>query len=457
MTLALGLVGLAAGFFLGGCSRLPEVTMPWTESPREQYAQSLEEAGLAATALGQAWLAAGRRALVRPVEVQPPYRETVFFDPSEPTAAGFRLELRRGQELKARVSAEAEARGRFLDLYGEPRTSDDEPRLLESAEEGVLSYTVRDDGSYLVRLQPELLQGGRFVLTIEAEPALVFPVEGHDSTAIRSFFGDPRDGGARRHQGVDIFAPRGTAAVAAADGRVTRVGTNRLGGKTVWLFAENLGLSLYYAHLDRQDVRPGQKVRAGESVGRVGNTGNASRTASHLHFSVHDTGALDPWPFLYRPPGDPPELTLDPALLGRWSRVARNGSRLRSAPRSDAGLIEELPRGTPLHALAGSGDWLRVRVPDGRYGYMAAGLTEPIDRPLRRVRWESSGLLRYTPSPVAPAIGEVLAGEEISVLAETTLRGTALRDTVDDAETETPVFYAESTSGRRGWIVGSPS
>lgn len=454
MTLALGLGGLAAGFFLGGCSRLPELTMPWTESPREEYAQSLEDAGLAATALGQAWLAAGRRALTRPVAVQPPYRETVFFDPSEPTAAGFRVELRRGQELVARVSAEGEARGRFLDLYREPGTPGGEPRLVESSEEGELSFKVGDDGSYLVRLQPELLQGGRFVLTLEAEPALVFPVEGHDSTAIRSFFGDPRDGGKRRHQGVDIFAPRGTAAVAAADGRVTRVGTNRLGGKTVWLYAEDLGLSLYYAHLDRQDVRTGQRIRAGEAVGRVGNTGNANRTAPHLHFSVHDGRALDPWPFLYRPPGEPPELTLDPALLGRWSRVARNGSRLRTAPRRDAGLIGELPRGTPLHAVAGSGDWLRVRVPGGRTGYLAARLTEPIDRPLRRVRWQTSGLLRHTPAHGAPAIGEVLAGEEIAVLAETVLTGPALRDR---AATKRAVLYAESASGRRGWIVSPRS
>ena len=448
LVFVLGAGGLAAGFFLGGCSRLPEVTAPWVDSPRESYAATLEDAGLASTALGRAWLAAGTEALERPVDVQPPYRETVFFDPSDPDAAGFRLDLRRGQRLRVTVTWDDEqdrsepdpSPRRFVDLFLMPRTVGDEPKRLTSAEETTtVEHRVRRDGGYLVRLQPELLVGGRFTVTLEALPTLVFPVEGKDAASIRSFFGDPRDGGRRRHQGVDIFAPRGTPALAAADGRVVRVGSNRLGGKTVWLFAEELGLALYYAHLDRQEVRRGERVRAGEIVGRVGNTGNARNTPPHLHFGVRDGRAVDPWPFLVRPPGELVSLAVEPELLGGWSRVTREGSRLRIAPRGDAGRVAELSQWTPVRVRAGYGDWLRVHLADGTRGYVAARLTEPVGEPLRRARLELSKLLRHGPSPRSPAVAELLGGEEIGVLAEA------------EGSIST-VFYIEATSGKRGWI-----
>lgn len=458
LALFLGAGGLAVGFFLGGCSRLPEVTAPWVESPRESYAQSLEDAGLASTALGQAWIAAGTRALERPVDVRPPYRETVFFDPTEPGAAGFRLDLRQGQRLRITVAwdgedheggpgAEREGESsprRFVDLFAAPRAAGDEPKRLTSAEESsTVEHAIRRDGTYLVRVQPELLVGGRCTVALEALPTLVFPVEGSDGAAIRSFFGDPRDGGRRRHLGVDVFAPRGTPAVAAADGRVVRVGDNRLGGKTVWLYAEELGLALYYAHLDRQDVRRGQRVLAGERIGRVGNTGNARNTPPHLHFGVRDGRAVDPWPFLVRPPGELEPLRVDPSLLGGWSRVTREGSRLRTAPRTDAALVAELPRRTPVSVRAGHGDWLRVRLADGTRGYLAARLTEPAREPFRRVRLQKSELLRYRPAPGTPAVAELFGGEEIGVLGEATGTGVG---------TGTELLYVEAATGKRGWI-----
>ena len=46
-------------------------------------------------------------------------------------------------------------------------------------------------------------------------PSMAFPVSGHDSRAIKSGFGVPREAGRRTHHGVDIFAPRGTPVLAA--------------------------------------------------------------------------------------------------------------------------------------------------------------------------------------------------------------------------------------------------
>src|SRR5690606_16891056 len=108
-------------------------------------------------------------------------------------------------------------------------------------------------------------------------------------------------GGRRRHDGVDIFAPRGTPVLAAADGVVRDVRVSAVGGKVIWLEAADDDVAYYYAHLDAQLVGVGARVRAGEVIGRVGNTGNARRASPHLHFGVYRRGRrvpTDPTPLL---------------------------------------------------------------------------------------------------------------------------------------------------------------
>ncbi len=151
-------------------------------------------------------------------------------------------------------------------------------------------------GAVVVRVSGRIgrVRGGQVL--VEDAPALVFPVAG-DDRRIGSPFGVGRDGGARRHEGVDLFAPRGTPVVAASDG-IASPGENRLGGTVVWLRDARRGLSHYYAHLDTALVGPGARVRAGDTLGRVGTSGNARGTPPHLHFGLYDSGALDPAPFL---------------------------------------------------------------------------------------------------------------------------------------------------------------
>ncbi|HLF12140.1 MAG TPA: M23 family metallopeptidase, partial [Gammaproteobacteria bacterium] len=146
--------------------------------------------------------------------------------------------------------------------------------------------------------------GYAVAVRVLTSPLLAFPVEGFDTRAIQSGFGAERDGGARAHRGVDIFAPRGATAVAATDAWVVRVETTRVGGNVVWLQPLFGNMRLYYAHLDRQYVERGQFVLAGEPIGAVGNTGNAISTPPHLHFGVYVRkpgvrgGARDPYGFL---------------------------------------------------------------------------------------------------------------------------------------------------------------
>jgi murein DD-endopeptidase MepM/ murein hydrolase activator NlpD len=129
------------------------------------------------------------------------------------------------------------------------------------------------------------------------------PVEGVTPRALTSTFGAPRSEG-RHHEGIDIFARRGTPVIAATAGRVVRIGTNRLGGNVVWVAGAGAQL-YYYAHLDGWNPRlsVGDRVTPGAVLGTVGTTGNAAHTPPHLHFGVYPLAtqfrAIDPYPLLH--------------------------------------------------------------------------------------------------------------------------------------------------------------
>ena len=136
---------------------------------------------------------------------------------------------------------------------------------------------------------------------------LIVPVAGVAPAQIVDTYNDARDG-ARRHNAVDILAPRGAEVLAAEDGVVLRVGTNALGGNVIWATDVERRFAYYYAHLERwaRGLREGQSVSRGEVIGYVGTSGNAPKNTPHLHFQVlHITDAkhyanglpLNPVPF----------------------------------------------------------------------------------------------------------------------------------------------------------------
>ena len=271
-------------------------------TPHEKYARALDEAGLADTALAREWLNAAGRALSGAEPAKLPLTDEVEHDPSKPQAYGYRLDLRQGRVLRVALDVTATEPTRiFIDLF-ETRPDGQVPRHLASSEPDlhVLEYEVRTDGTYILRIQPELLRGGTLTIGQRTEAALTFPVSGRSTDAVRSFFLDPRDNATRDHHGIDIFAPRETPVLAAADGLVSRVGTNNLGGNVVWIWDSRRGQSHYYAHLERQAVATGTRVRAGDIIGYVGNSGNARTTPPHLHFGIYQRGAgpVDPLPFV---------------------------------------------------------------------------------------------------------------------------------------------------------------
>lgn len=141
----------------------------------------------------------------------------------------------------------------------------------------------------------------------------VIPVAGVEAYQLTDTFGADRDGGSRRHKGIDIFADPGTPVVSAVPGIVRMSGNSGgLGGVRVWVQGDD-GRYYYYAHLSSANVAPGQRVDAGQMLGRVGNTGNAANTAAHLHFSINskigsETGIQNPWEFLMQGRTQPVDL-----------------------------------------------------------------------------------------------------------------------------------------------------
>ena len=140
------------------------------------------------------------------------------------------------------------------------------------------------------------------LLAAEAPQHLPVPVAGIAPAQLRDSWGAPRSEG-RRHQGIDIFAPRGRPVLSATEGIVLRVGENRLGGLVVFVLGPG-GQRHYYAHLDTQaPLEAGQRIQAGTPLGTVGTTGNARGTPPHLHYGIYGAGgALNPYPLLRPPP-----------------------------------------------------------------------------------------------------------------------------------------------------------
>ena len=268
-------------------------------TPREQYVASLESAGLGNTALVRDWIAAAEAALREPQRSRLPLQDEVSHDPAKPRAFGYRLALKRGRVLRVELNVRStETAAIFLELFDAATLA--KPLATADKDAQRLEHEIEKDGDYILRIQPELLRGGPLRIGQRTTAALRFPVQGGTASAVKSVFGDARDGGRRDHHGIDIFAPRDTPVVAAAPGFVTWVGTNNLGGNVVWVWDATRGQNHYYAHLSRHAVTTGQQVSAGDVVGYVGNTGNARTTAPHLHFGIYSRGEgpIDPLPFV---------------------------------------------------------------------------------------------------------------------------------------------------------------
>jgi murein DD-endopeptidase MepM/ murein hydrolase activator NlpD len=135
--------------------------------------------------------------------------------------------------------------------------------------------------------------------TQEPDTRIAMPLPDVTRKKIADTWGAPRGTG-RRHEGQDIFAPRGTPILSATSGYVYKIGENNLGGQTVSVIGSG-GRVYYYAHLDSYapGLQVGDRVSRRTVLGYVGTTGNAQGTPPHLHFGIYTfNGAINPLPLL---------------------------------------------------------------------------------------------------------------------------------------------------------------
>ena len=135
--------------------------------------------------------------------------------------------------------------------------------------------------------------------TQEPDSKIAMPLQDVTKRQIADTWGAPRGVG-RRHEGQDIFAPKGTPILSATNGYIYKIGENNPGGQTVSVIGSG-GRVYYYAHLDSYapHLDVGDRVSPRTVLGYVGTTGNAQGTPPHLHFGVYTvTGAINPLPLL---------------------------------------------------------------------------------------------------------------------------------------------------------------
>ncbi|AUD03338.1 M23 family metallopeptidase [Spirosoma pollinicola] len=433
--------GLLAGGVIACTGVGPTANLFRSSSPHEQYGQSLKEAKLDRTALGVDWLSMGERALRDSLKITIPYRESGYFSASKAFAVGYRLDAQRGDRFLVRVETQGQKDTQvFIDVFALESRNRTSLIAASKADTNVLAWEPRKTQTYLIRVQPELLRTGSYTISITREPALSFPVKGRDSRQISSFFGVARDGGRRRHEGVDIFAPRGTPAVASVDGVISGVGVSKLGGNVAFLTDNDRNVRLYYAHLDRWNVSNGQRVSIGDTIGFVGNTGNARTTGPHLHFGIYgfSDGATDPLPFIRLGRGPARQSLLSASRLGDSVRVATARSAVRVSPGSDGGVVRQLPKASAVTIIGGTEAWLRVELPDGLIGYIASNTTEVENRPLRRLTLPAPRPLLDAADSRAASIKTLPTGTTVDVLA-----------------TNNSFQLVRNADGETGWIMAT--
>lgn len=125
---------------------------------------------------------------------------------------------------------------------------------------------------------------------------LTLPVQGIKREELTDTFNDMR-GSSRRHEALDVLAPRNTPVLAVEDGTIAKLFVSDAGGLTIYQFDPSASYAYYYAHLERyaDGVTEGAAIKRGQVIGYVGTTGNAPRDTPHLHFAIFKLTAEKKW------------------------------------------------------------------------------------------------------------------------------------------------------------------
>lgn len=330
-------------------------------SAREKY----ERQYTGAEALMAQWQQAFRDNAGNPLRVSDRFTATAQFTSENFYAAAFKIPVKQGDMLVLDVLSHTPATKIVIDAFtGVYSESSADSRLLEH---GHWSRLIETSDTITVVIHPEIAFSGQLAFALYSQPSLGFPVAGKGNRDVQSFWGAARDQGARTHEGVDIFAKKGTPVVAASDGAISRTGHTGIGGKQVWLRSGTIERSLYYAHLDSIMVSDGQPVKKGDTLGTVGNTGNAAGGPPHLHFGIYSIGgAVDPYPYIRQR-----DQALPKTISISGTATVKAGSNLRTEPRTTSEIVATLDKNSTAYIMLATEDWLLVKTDGGKQGFVS--------------------------------------------------------------------------------------
>ena len=385
------------------------------------------------------WRWQARRSLNNPLPILLPYSERWLVLPDTSQAVTFTVLAEQGRILDIRTQRESTAQGGLVIEIFDLETGDVLPVASIGPSEDQLRWPVSNTSTYRVRVQSMPGTLGAFALALDERFALEFPVDTDAADPVRSFFGMPRDGGLRAHHGIDVFAPRHTPVIAAADGYVSRVGTSPRGGLHIWQRVNDesgasLG-TLYYAHLEDIFVTAGTWVDRGTPIGTVGNSGNAISTPPHLHFGLYQRfkGPLDPLPLTglsQRP--------LVPMSNGHhwpvWVSINRESVNVRAGPGIEHAVKATVGRGEIVAVEAATDGWLRIRTGEGERGFLSDALVGTLQDQTLALVEDSQVQVSHDVS--STTLVTLQAQQSVKLLGRF---GTAR--------------YVETATGLRGWII----
>ncbi|MAM19009.1 MAG: M23 family metallopeptidase [Christiangramia sp.] len=346
-------------------------------SEKEQYQKDRE----ISDELFRFWQDQAEIGLRDSVAVELPYSEIGRLQPRSFAVYSYETYLLPGEIIEAQFETDSSQVLIFSDIYRQNKEEVSGFHKLASgkASEKNIQFESRQAGLYKVIFQPEIEANTPFRIHISKSPAYLFPVMGGRNADIGSYFGDIRDGGKRNHKGVDIFAKKGTPVLAAVSGNIGYTGEKGLGGKQVWLRDPKRRQSLYYAHLD--SIKPGiDRVNPGDTLGFVGNTGNARTTPSHLHFGIYtQQGAIDPIGYVYLQEEADNIASSEKIMPARLSISARKAVLRNKPATSNSEILRNAEAGEFLSVQGKSADWFHVRDSLHRSAFIHESLVTPMN------------------------------------------------------------------------------
>jgi murein DD-endopeptidase MepM/ murein hydrolase activator NlpD len=311
------------------------------------------------------------------IQITLPYSESGVFSEENFNVYSYNIQLKEGERIIVEVEKQTDSALVFVDLFQAKTDSLKIFNHLKSSEDkkSIISQEIETSGFYKVIVQPQMKLQFPFVLKIYTEPLYVFPVSGGNNKNIQSFWADPRDTGSRSHEGVDIFADRGTPVIAISDGIIDSAGERGLGGKQVWLRDGLFGKRIYYAHLDKIAVSEGEKVKIGDTLGFVGNTGNAKDLPPHLHFGIYKAkGAVNPLPFIKKTEIQTSEM---PSSITK-AITLKNNADVRKGPAAVFKQFGSLKKNDILIVLGKNQKWFHIQTSDSLKGYVNETVIKPL-------------------------------------------------------------------------------